>query len=70
MKTIFVDIDAMQKTNDRFHLIENKKLSKSMANDIINTGNYCNSDFVNSISTGKLDIEPKRFYSVTTHNSF
>jgi hypothetical protein len=70
MKTILVDIDAMQKTNDRFHLIENKKLSKSMAKDIINSGNSCNSDFVNSISTGKLDIEPKRFYSVTTHNSF
>ncbi|RYE15251.1 MAG: hypothetical protein EOP34_03930 [Rickettsiales bacterium] len=68
MKTVLVDINAMQKTNDLFHVTENKRLSKSMANSMINSGNFHNSHFVNP-STGKLDIEPKRFYSVTTNST-
>jgi hypothetical protein len=69
MKTILVDINSMQKTNDIFHLNENKRLSKSMVKNIINSGNFHNGHFVSSISTGKLGIDPKRFYSVTTNST-
>ena len=69
MKTISVDINTMQKTNDRFHLIVNKRLSKSMTKNMINSGNFHNSHFVSSVSTGKLNIELKRSYSVTTNST-
>jgi hypothetical protein len=69
MKTILVDINSMQKTNDTFHLNENKRLSKSMVKNIINSGNFHNGYFVSTISTGKLAIDPKRFYSVTTSST-
>lgn len=66
MKNNLVDLEYMQKINDNFHLTLNKRLSKNVVQNAITSGNCHFSSTMNSISTGKLNIEPRRSYSSTT----
>lgn len=65
MKTNLVDLEFLQKTNDKLHLIQNKRLSKNVVLGVITSGNCHFSSTMNSISTGKLNIESRRSYSGT-----
>jgi hypothetical protein len=67
MKINLVDLEFMQKTNDKFNLVQNKRLSNNVARSVITSGNCHFSSNMNPISTGKLNIGSRRSYSRTTN---